>query len=105
MVLGNGVKNIQAAAYNGARTVHKKFQKCLVYSSKCFLLSAEMFFKAKIPPQLPVHTTSNIFLSITRAVFKTTYLLQLVKVFEQKMAKEPQQNYPLRLKTTSFLPH
>ena len=26
MVFENGVKNIQAAAYNGARTVHKKQQ-------------------------------------------------------------------------------
>jgi hypothetical protein len=25
MVFGNGVKNIQAAAYNGARTVGKKY--------------------------------------------------------------------------------
>ena len=27
MVFGNGVKNIQAAAYNGARTVYKSDRK------------------------------------------------------------------------------
>ena len=32
MVFGNGVKNIQAAAYNGARTVYKKPSTFLLLS-------------------------------------------------------------------------
>ena len=36
MVFGNGVKNIQAAAYNGARTVYKIFKGGNISREKIF---------------------------------------------------------------------
>ena len=38
MVFGNGVKNIQAAAYNGARTVFKLSKKLYCYKKNFFNL-------------------------------------------------------------------
>ena len=69
MVFGNGVKNIQAAAYNGARTVyntrniHKKYKKFM------------KFMNYKLPRQPIPAQMSNHFLYLTEQIILIDFVI------------------------------